>query len=509
MGAALLSLSAFADKTVYFEIPSGLSSVAVNNIYVYAENRENNVNTSYSGDWPGQAITTLDKVEIAFNDETKTCYKFTTNDAVNTVQIHNQATYCWLNDGIIDHTAYDASGNRFGLVLSTADNGLKAYGAAALVVGQYNDWAFTEAALMTYNGTTTPTEWTTTINDFSGEFQIVYYADKNLTWYGNNTAVNMGVDWNLYSGNPNLTISGLTAGTNLNFCFKLSDTRQLYVHKASQVVAKPEQGTEFAASGNYTLLASASYLNGIGSDIAKENITISATPDFDTDQFVNVDDPSQKCWKAPSVSSAKADANGIVLTFDVPYAGNYKDFTIKIADLNGQGEQTVNLGDVKFFPTVESLGLGINGVQLVAEGNTLSVPEGQKIKPWAESGLGSLEHARLTLAEGISSVGLVVKYKLAESTQAADAEGWSTYGSNGIDVSKGQNYVFSLEQNGVTNATNYQTAINDQNIETGVEAIELGEGEATYYNLQGVRVANPENGIFVKVVNGNAVKVVL
>ena len=43
---------------------------------------------------------------------------------------------------------------------------------------------------------------------------------------------------------------------------------------------------------------------------------------------------------------------------------------------------------------------------------------------------------------------------------------------------------------------------------TGVESIETTEGEAVYFNLQGVRVNNPERGIFVKVQNGKAAKVV-
>lgn len=43
---------------------------------------------------------------------------------------------------------------------------------------------------------------------------------------------------------------------------------------------------------------------------------------------------------------------------------------------------------------------------------------------------------------------------------------------------------------------------------TGVAAIETEE-EATYYNLQGVKVENPAEGIYVKVANGKAVKVVL
>ena len=44
---------------------------------------------------------------------------------------------------------------------------------------------------------------------------------------------------------------------------------------------------------------------------------------------------------------------------------------------------------------------------------------------------------------------------------------------------------------------------------TAVDTIGVEEGEAVYYNLQGVRVESTERGIFVKVVNGKATKVVL
>lgn len=44
---------------------------------------------------------------------------------------------------------------------------------------------------------------------------------------------------------------------------------------------------------------------------------------------------------------------------------------------------------------------------------------------------------------------------------------------------------------------------------TGVEAIEAAEENAEYYTLQGVKVENPSDGIYVKVVNGKASKVVL
>lgn len=52
--------------------------------------------------------------------------------------------------------------------------------------------------------------------------------------------------------------------------------------------------------------------------------------------------------------------------------------------------------------------------------------------------------------------------------------------------------------------------INRGNVPTGIEGINTEvQGEAVYYNLQGVKVANPEKGIFVKVQNGKVTKVVI
>lgn len=47
------------------------------------------------------------------------------------------------------------------------------------------------------------------------------------------------------------------------------------------------------------------------------------------------------------------------------------------------------------------------------------------------------------------------------------------------------------------------------NESTGVNEIEAVDGAARYYNLQGAPVAEPENGIFVKVLNGKATKVAI
>ena len=44
---------------------------------------------------------------------------------------------------------------------------------------------------------------------------------------------------------------------------------------------------------------------------------------------------------------------------------------------------------------------------------------------------------------------------------------------------------------------------------TGVENIIIeNQGTVEYYNLQGVKVANPENGVFIRVQGGKATKVV-
>ncbi len=45
--------------------------------------------------------------------------------------------------------------------------------------------------------------------------------------------------------------------------------------------------------------------------------------------------------------------------------------------------------------------------------------------------------------------------------------------------------------------------------EGAIEAIDADNTPAIYFNLMGQRVANPENGVFVRVQNGKASKVIL
>ena len=46
-------------------------------------------------------------------------------------------------------------------------------------------------------------------------------------------------------------------------------------------------------------------------------------------------------------------------------------------------------------------------------------------------------------------------------------------------------------------------------IATGIEEVNAANAPVEYYNLQGVKVANPENGIFIKKQGAKATKVIL
>lgn len=49
----------------------------------------------------------------------------------------------------------------------------------------------------------------------------------------------------------------------------------------------------------------------------------------------------------------------------------------------------------------------------------------------------------------------------------------------------------------------------DSNIGTGIDVLDSADAEAIFFNLQGVRVANPASGLFIKVQNGKSSKIVV
>ncbi|MBE6319258.1 MAG: hypothetical protein E7081_09855 [Bacteroidales bacterium] len=86
-----------------------------------------------------------------------------------------------------------------------------------------------------------------------------------------------------------------------------------------------------------------------------------------------------------------------------------------------------------------------------------------------------------------------------KSAASCDAQRWPSYGTS----------------DAVTDASAWKTLLdartkwlNEQWTGTGIEAIELNENTPIeYYNLQGIKISNPSNGIFIKVQGNKATKI--
>lgn len=76
------------------------------------------------------------------------------------------------------------------------------------------------------------------------------------------------------------------------------------------------------------------------------------------------------------------------------------------------------------------------------------------------------------------------------------------------NLTGGETYVFNLSVSKTPEELGIYEFTYTGDFETGIKDIDANEGEAEFYNLSGVRVNNPERGIFVKVQNGKAQKVV-
>lgn len=91
---------------------------------------------------------------------------------------------------------------------------------------------------------------------------------------------------------------------------------------------------------------------------------------------------------------------------------------------------------------------------------------------------------------GVNSIAFRTNWAMSESAEA----GVEYHVTGAVALFKGAVQVYPISY--VLSST------------VGIDSIEATEAAAEYYNLQGVRVANPEHGIFVRVQNGKAVKVV-
>lgn len=180
------------------------------------------------------------------------------------------------------------------------------------------------------------------------------------------------------------------------------------------------------------------------------------------------------------------------------------------------------------FTQPSTLGLGLSDAgqeqdEVVLTGLSIS---NEKVKMTFSAPEDASSQPRLYYGSGNSAGWTLRFYKDSEFIVAAD-QGYriSAIEFNGTNIGKdwsmstgaidGTTWSVSEPVPSVTfskTATGNNPAIKSMTVyytlSTGVETAVVEEGEAIYFNLQGARVMNPERGIYVKVQNGKAVKVV-
>lgn len=107
--------------------------------------------------------------------------------------------------------------------------------------------------------------------------------------------------------------------------------------------------------------------------------------------------------------------------------------------------------------------------------------------------------------DGVQMYAKSISDTQAQAAAEGDNDGYTVLEGNTLTLTaQGDNYSVYAMKDGVKSVA--KTIVADA--ATGIAGIEAENGEAVYFNLQGVRVQNPENGVFIRVQNGKAVKIV-
>lgn len=238
------------------------------------------------------------------------------------------------------------------------------------------------------------------------------------------------------------------------------------------------------------------------------------------------------------------EANTAHVFMTAPVAGTYT-VTAKSSAMRSFSAQAVT-ATVKVRPTLQSLKLTVNGVPIHEENglNVLSMnPEmfEEDYEYFTDGATGVVWGSKNAFidTENVSSENdertntIQIWYKVEaprpyeaprrsnekpETYDELTKAGYSLYSGrsgflnlNELDDSNGvPNVSLVVKQNGV--ASEPSTLYIDKNVEVNVDEIVDGsetDGKVIYYDLQGYPVENPEKGIYIKIENGKAEKVIL
>lgn len=204
------------------------------------------------------------------------------------------------------------------------------------------------------------------------------------------------------------------------------------------------------------------------------------------------------------------------LTFDAPCSGIYE---ITVAPVDGSPvsfEPAVH--KVKIYPNLYAQfgeskvpGFFIDHVgftKVSEERYEISLPQGHDLENCTAYIPGTYFASKLTcdLGDGVKQ-NLKMRREQGENGQYVYSAALPPLTDI---VESGTPLTMTVEKNGVSKAYDfYVTNTRLSGIDDVVVGEEANDADAVYYNLQGVKVANPENGVYLKVVNGKAVKVAL
>lgn len=241
------------------------------------------------------------------------------------------------------------------------------------------------------------------------------------------------------------------------------------------------------------------------------------------------------------------DFNTAELKLAAHTAGTY---TLRITNqASAVYDYQVMNANVTVRPTIESVGLQINGWEVEKNGDSYTIyleKDGQdefEMNGYTHSNKRAhvacspevVAHKDLSEADdaaigtetwnAMKANGFKVYFRYNDAAAANDAtyrpaareaaastvpEGYTEYGAPGVelDMTKARDnngISFIVEENGVQSDP---VTISSFDVQTGID--EIGEEEAAepvYFDLQGFPVKNPEKGIYIRVINGKADKV--
>jgi len=208
-----------------------------------------------------------------------------------------------------------------------------------------------------------------------------------------------------------------------------------------------------------------------------------------------------------TISGASADSK-----YNVSF--NAKTNTMTVTKVGGDDPQPVVVPETLYMvgnvPASEGEWSSSKGVAMTKVGDTFTC-----ITPISDAGegYGYFSFCQV-LGDDWDTVNSMDRFGAATKDQevvlGSTAYDFTTYKA-GVNASSCQsfkiaasepkmNYLFTMD---------FKTGKLTIDQKTGIDSIEAENGVAVYYNLQGQRVENPANGLFVRVLNGKATKVMV